>query len=127
MNPAPRFTGKIVNGKLTIHNLPAFQKWYQSLKGDVDIIVRKRRKDRTLAQNAYYWVCMTIIAEELGYLPEEIHDTFKSMFLVDRTGRLPVIRSTTRLNTMEFSEYFEKCAQEAARLDIVLPDPDGFE
>lgn len=126
MNIAPRFHGRVENGKLQIFNFQAYQKWIQSLKGDVDVTVRKRRRDRTLSQNAYYWVCLTIIAEELGYYPEEMHDTFKSMFLVDRTGPIPIVRSTTRLNTVEFSEYFEKIAHEAAKMDIVLPDPDGI-
>lgn len=124
MQIAPTFHGRVEGGKLQINNLSAFNKWLATLKGPVEITVKKKRKDRTLNQNSYYWVCLTIIAEELGYYPEELHDTFKAMFLVDYSGKLPVVRSTTRLNTVEFSDYFEKVAREAAILGIVLPDPE---
>ena len=126
MQNAPIFAGRVEKGKLQIRNVKAFTDWLSCLKGDVQIIVKKKRKDRTLLQNAYYWVCMTIIANELGYLPEEIHATFKAMFLVDRSGKMPVVRSTTRLNTVEFSEYFERIALQAAELGIVLPDPEDY-
>lgn len=126
MQNAPIFAGRVEKGKLQIRNVKAFTDWLGCLKGDVQIIVKKKRKDRTLLQNAYYWVCITIIANELGYLPEEIHATFKAMFLVDRSGKMPVVRSTTRLNTVEFSEYFERIALQAAELGIVLPDPEDY-
>ena len=126
MQNAPIFVGKVENGKLQIRNVKAFEQWLKCLKGDVQIIVKKKRKDRTLNQNAYYWVCMTIIGDALGYHPEEMHATFKAMFLVDRSGRMPVVRSTTRLNTVEFSEYFERIASQVAELGIVLPDPEDY-
>lgn len=123
----PVFRGKVENGTLKIKHVQEFNKYLHSIKGEVDIIVRKRSRTRTLPQNALYWVWNTIIAEELGYMPEEIHATFKAMFLTDKTSRLPVVRSTATLNTAEFTEYMQNIERTAAELGITLPRPDEID
>jgi hypothetical protein len=77
------------------------------------------------------------IAKHTGYDPEQIHELLKQMFspkwhyaggTLDDDGekrisiRIPT--STTRLDTLEFTEYTEKCrlwANEFLGLQIPLP------
>ncbi len=51
-------------------------------------------------------------------------ETFKQMFLLDRTKKIPVARSTTELNKIEFGEYFDKIKYKVAEIGIILPEPD---
>ena len=116
------FNGYIKNGKLTLANRGLFQAYLNSLEGQVSLTIKKPKRIRSLPQNALYWVYITIIADSLGCSTEEIHSTFKAMFLTDRSGPLPVVRSTTRLNKVEFSAYIEMIAAKVAELGIVLPE-----
>ena len=79
---------------------------------------------RTNLQNRYYWVAVVgIPAQHFGYLPEEMHDAYKLMFLnLNDEGKPKTIRSTTTLSTKEFSEYVDKCAQWCAENEIVIPE-----
>ena len=89
-------------------------------------VMPKEKVNRTNLQNRWYWSCVVgIPAGEIGYLPEEMHEAFKWMFLrksEDRT-KPPTVRSTTTLTTQEFSEYVEKCRQWCAENGYVIPDP----
>ena len=67
---------------------------------------------RTLPQNSLYWgVYIKTISEELGYMPEELHEELKLMFnpkdsrikLGDRYGG-----STKTMKRKEFGEYLDK-------------------
>lgn len=119
------FEGKIKNSKLELNDPDLFSLYLGTLESkEITVLVEKKKKHRTIKQNAYYWTCLSIIGNELGYTKEEIHSTFKAMFLVDRTGKIPVVRSTTNLTTAEFTEYFDKIIYKVADLGITLPEPD---
>ena len=47
-----------------------------------EVIIRPYKKDRSLLQNAYYWVILTIIGKDLGYTKNELHRLYKGQFLV---------------------------------------------
>lgn len=89
-------------------------------------IILPKKVKRTQQQNKWYWACVVgIPADHFGYLPDEMHAAYKMMFLRVLGGRGPeTIKSTTTLNTQEFSEYVEKCRMWAANEGIVIPDPD---
>ena len=78
-----------------------------SLKdGDYEIVVFKR--DRSIMQNRYlWWGVYGTIAEYTGYDQEYIHEVMKHKFLLDSSGKIPVPRSTTSLNTKEFTDYVD--------------------
>jgi 16S rRNA U1498 N3-methylase RsmE len=119
------FEGKIKNGKLEIDDQDLFEMYLATLDGkEITVLVEKKKRHRTIKQNAYYWTCLSIIGNELGYTKEEIHTTFKAMYLVDRTGKIPIVRSTTSLTTAEFTEYFDKIIRKVAELGITLPNPE---
>jgi len=127
MNPI--FLGSIQKGKLTLNNPEGFDRWLIRLEGkSVEVVVRLPRKDRSNNQNRWYWRCVVgIPAEHFGYLPEEMHDCYKMMFLrMNEEGRPETIKSTTSLSTVEFSDFVEKCRQWAAERGMVIPDPESI-
>ena len=78
----PIHKGIVENGKLTLAEPQTFIGYLHTLKGDVEIIVRPRRKKRSLNQNQYYWgVILKLIADSTGHTPEEVHHFMKSEFL----------------------------------------------
>lgn len=48
------------------------------------------------------------------------------MFLLDRTKELPIVRSTTSLNSLEFMDYMMKIAERVGQVGISLPSPDDY-
>ena len=127
----PFFTGTIDKGELILDNKDNFLSYLTSLQykttpAKVTIRVDRVRKNRSLQQNSYYWVCITHIATEIGETAEDLHSTFKSMYLTDRTKKLPMVRSTTSLNTKEFMDYMEKISIKVSEFGIVLPNPDDM-
>lgn len=104
-----QFKDKIVklNGKYAILELKNFY---------------KKRSDN---QNQYYWgVVLDMISEDTGNDPEDLHATFKSMFLVDRSGKIPVVGSTAKLTTVQFNEYIDKVVLFASQeLNLEIPEP----
>ena len=71
------------------------------------------RKQRSNPQNAYYWgVVLPMIADELGYDIDEIHDLMKLKFNKQvrqgTRGEMALPGSTTKLTTTEFEEYLER-------------------
>jgi len=121
--PNPTFSGYVDKGKLKITNEDVFRSYVARLKGEVEIIVRKKKSQRSIRQNSLYWMYIGIISDALGYDTEEMHSTFKAMYLTDKSGKLPIVRSTTALNKIEFGEYIDKIVRKSAELGIILPDP----
>lgn len=124
MNPIFRAT--IQKGKVIFDCVGLFNDYLTLLEGkEVDVIVRKHKKNRSNNQNAYYWgVCIKILSEELGYTDDEMHSALKMMFLQDNLRKIPTLKSTTSLTTVEFEEYLEKIRQWAAQeLSCIIPLP----
>jgi len=101
---------------------------------DILIIdIKKQSKSRTVQQNRWYWACIKIIADDLGYEEDEAHYYFRQMFLSGfRYNKLskkeePFIGSTTKLSTKQFTVYIEKVRRFAIqRLNISTPTPNLF-
>lgn len=89
------------------------------------LFIKTIRHSRSISQNNYYWgVVIKIVGDELGYLPEEIHDALRIKFLTIHTDKLPTVKSTVKLSTKEFEEYLEKIRRWASEeLSICLPLP----
>jgi len=119
-----RYRGQVENGKLQLYETATFNMNLGLLEGKrIELTVKEYKKSRTIPQNSLYWFYLNFIGKEIGEVPEDLHSTFKAMFLVDRKTKIPIVRSTTTLNTEEFSEYIERIAQRVASIGIVLPDP----
>jgi hypothetical protein len=69
---------------------------------EFDVIVKAKSKNRSTQQNRYYWMLVTIIANELGYSREEMHSIIGYKFLKrekvdEKTGEVfEYIESTTK-------------------------------
>lgn len=83
------------------------------------------RRTRSLNENSYYWgVVVKMLADELGYLPEEMHDALRIKFLTIHTDKLPSIKTTTKLTTSEFEEYLSKIRTwSSLELGVLIPMP----
>lgn len=93
-----------------------------------DVVLREPK--RSLSQNSYYWVFVTIIARETGNNEDELHEFFKQKFLPmkkivlrgkDTTEHVFTrLTSTTELNKVDFGDYLTKIS---ALTGVPLPDP----
>lgn len=125
MNIKPIFYGTALNGKLKIEDKEGFNTYLASLNGDVQILVEKRRKQRSLNQNNYYWgVVIPMLADQFGYESEEMHEALKYMFLKKGKVELPTVRSTSSLTTVEFEDYMTRVRRWALQeQQILIPEP----
>lgn len=97
--------------------------------GDVPVrvVFERVKRTRSQQQNAYYWgVVLRSAAQETGHHPDELHEYFKSRFLVaarltvgDDTRDVPA--STTRLTTGQFAEYVDRVVLFLAELGCIVP------
>lgn len=126
MIPVPAFGGRVEKGKLQLYNREKFLEYVATLDGDVLLSVKKRRRNRSDNQNRYYWgVVIEILAKDLGYHAEEMHDALKWKFLrKEERPELPTTYSTSMLSTAEMEEYLAGVRLwAAAELGIVIPLP----
>ncbi|MBU0959480.1 MAG: hypothetical protein KKB31_06045 [Nanoarchaeota archaeon] len=119
------FYGTIAKNELDLIEPDKYNLLIQSLNGcEIELTIDKRKKDRSNQQNRYYHaVVVKMIAEDLGYTKDEAHIALKMLFLL-KDGKVPTVRSTTDLTTVEFEEYLRKIKRWASMfLNIYIPDP----
>lgn len=136
MNINPQFKAVLdkENNKLTFENEAEFYNYCQSLDcGDLSVSVEKFRNKRSIQQNRYYFLLLNIVREHTGETVNKLHSDFKRMFLPKDeinffTGELySSNESTTKLNTLEFTNYIEDIRQFCAEnLELVLPDASNY-
>ena len=105
--------------KYVINNSEDKQKLFDYLKelgNDYIVDVKKQKNNRSKMQNNYYWACIVqVLAEELGYFNDEMHDCLKVKFASEwqsievnnKTIGLQTVNSTARMNTKAFEIYAE--------------------
>ena len=124
MNPI--FLAKIKNSKPIFGNPQAVINYLKLLEGkDAEVIIRVPKKGRSNPQNRYMWgVVYSLLSEVTGYTTEEIHDAMRMLFLLDRDRKVPTLRSTTALTTVEMEEYLSKIrAWASMNLSCYVPAP----
>lgn len=125
----PVFTGQIdERGRIVLEQPVNYGRWLQRLAGQrVELIVRKRRAQRSDRQNrAYFGIVVAMLAEHCGYEPDEMHEALAWKFLgIDQAGDpLPRRRSTAGLTTAEFEDYVGRVRRWAAEeLGCDIPEP----
>lgn len=125
-----KFSGEIIKGKLKLDDQYYFNQHIKLLDGKrVILTLDKYVKPRSDNQNRYLWgVVYKILGEELGYLPEEIHDAMKLKFLIVHGNKIATLKSTTELSTKEFEEYVFNIRQWASmELQINIPEPNEID
>jgi len=76
--------------------------------GDYRITIEEVDAGRTNEQNRFYWAILNEIADQTGNSSDDLHETFRAMFLTDRGAVPPRIRSTTELDVREFITYIDQ-------------------
>lgn len=125
-----KFKAKIVNSKIEFLEKIDFTKLENKI---VDIVVMSDINKRTIQQNEYYWGCVVpIIASDLGYDIETMHDVLKHKFLkktkefINNKGQKEEFEktiSTTKLTTKQFVDYIESIKRWASEfLNIYIPE-----
>jgi hypothetical protein len=111
--------------------------YLKELGTDYIVKVKKQRNNRSNMQNNYYWACIVQpLANELGYFPDELHDTLKVKFasewqsidINDKQIGLQKVNSTARMNSKEFEIYADQIRIWAlTELGIRLMLPNEYE
>jgi hypothetical protein len=123
-------------GKLSLYQSDVLHRWIRNHKDTTVVLsINERRKRRSNLQNAYYFGVLVAMVQEAmnsfgnDYTSEEVHEFLKKEFNYEEKEigegyYIKVPRSTTRLTTVEFSDYKEKIQQFASSvLGIYIPDP----
>ncbi|HPT15504.1 MAG TPA: recombination protein NinB [Bacteroidales bacterium] len=108
----------------------------QMKDGDYVMTIERRKKKRSLSQNAYYWgVVVPLVKEgllDIGYrmTTDDTHEYLKGQFAItevvnERTGEvLKSIGSTSEMTTSKMMDYFAEITQWAAEyLNVQIPNP----
>jgi len=101
----------------------------RALDGKYIVEIKRHRKTRSTDQNNLYWGRLRCLSDCTGYTAEELHDLFRHEFLgEDRKMVLDkplyTIKSTTTLDTKEFTAYIDKIKlYSAEEIGVYLPDP----
>tara|TARA_R110000787_G_scaffold12678_6_gene40767 strand:+ start:764 stop:1147 length:384 start_codon:yes stop_codon:yes gene_type:complete len=91
--------------------------YLKELGSDYIVNVKKQRNNRSNMQNNYYWACIVQpLSNELGYFPDEMHDTLKIKFssewqrieINDKIVGLQTVKSTAKMNTKAFEIYTDQ-------------------
>src|SRR5205823_2885883 len=122
------FKGIIRDGKIDLVSpvlAMKFGEWKREHEG-AHIIIDEIKAQRTLSQNAYYWVYLNIIEQETGELADDLHEYFKRkllppVFKTIRGEQIKLPRSTTDLDKLAFGEFLDKIA---ALTGVPLPNPE---
>lgn len=108
--------------------LPTNQSW--------KLVVEKWRATRSGQQNRYLWgVCYATIIKEggehlAGWDADDLHEYFLGEHFgwetIEGFGRrrMKPIRRSSKLSTLEFSEYVDFIQRKAAELGVYIPSPD---
>lgn len=131
------YGGYLEDGKLFIRNKKRFdQDVANSGWKEVEIVVTKKKKNRSYYQNRYYWgVVVALVRERFIQLgndvsAEETHDYLKhefnyKEFVNEKTSEvIRIPKSTADLTTSEFMDYIARIQVFSAQiLDLTIPDP----
>ena len=111
--------------------------YLKELGNDYIVEVKKQKTNRSIMQNNYYWKCIVqVLADEIGYYNDEMHDILKvkfasqweSVIINDKTIGLQTVNSTARMNTKAFEIYAEHIRIWAlSELGIRLMLPNEYE
>lgn len=119
-----------VGKRKLLFNTPEEESAFYDKEYEKEVTIERIKRARTLSQNAYYWVYLTIIAKETGNNADDMHELFKSMFLPDVIVKIKGKKhshdfkrkkSTTELTRVEFTEYMERIA---AYTEVPMPNPE---
>jgi len=128
----PVFTGTIKNGRLNPDNPYRYIAHLAKYEGQhVEIVVRKPKSRRSMAQNAAYWgIAVEILANHLGYDKDMMHEALKYKFAsrLDPDTGLMRYNNSRKMDTVRFAKYYEDIQRWASEfLNCYIPSPNECE
>lgn len=120
------FTAISERGELTFNDPQRLKHFLAMNPGEMYINIgrNKRKKQRSNAENAYYWgIVLKIISDHTGETVEDLHEHFRVRFLM-QGEKFSRPKSTTGLSVGEFEEYLQKIRMFATTdLNCFIPLP----
>lgn len=133
----PKFYGTVKNGRFKFASQREQDNYSLYLgtldKCYVELVIKKRKRTRTLNQNRYYWgVIVKLLSNHTGYSDDEMHEALKSLFLSHpmqlASRNISVNKSTASLSTKEFEDYMDQIRGWAqVELNCYIPLPNEVE
>ncbi len=131
----PKFRAKIVEGQpmIAVQQQCQYEAYLTGLEGkDVDLIVQRQQRSKSLNQLAYlHGVVFRLASEESGYTPNEVKGLLKGEFLTEyvvskTTGKeIPIVKSLADLKVGEMAKFIDDCIIIVAKnWHVVVPPPD---
>ncbi len=114
------------------YNLARFKEFAKENVGKV-MRLETPKAVRSLAQNALYWVYLGKVSQETGGEEEDLHEFFKHKLLPkklvsfrgkNRFHKIERVKSTTKLNKVEFGEYMDKIERLTG---VIIPTKEEIE
>lgn len=88
--------------------------------------IKPQTKVRSLPQNRMYWDILNQVEEQTGMESYEIHETMRATYLVDYSGPIAKVGSTTDLTTIEFTNYINKVVSHLSPFAVIrMPEDRG--
>ena len=129
----PKWSGHIVNNELVIDNESEYRQYLSTLKGELEIVVKKKSNRITKPELKYYYgVILRILAEEFGYMRNEydqLDNALKRKFCeVKKEHGLEILPSKTEWSTVFTEAIFEEIRIWAlTEHNITIPLPNQVE
>lgn len=120
---------KITDGELFYDDIEAYKTFLAKNNEKKLAIVLDTDSIRSIKQNSYYWgVVISTLGRELGYSSEDMHEILKHEFapkrkIETRREAFEVVKSTTKMTTIEFMNFIHKCRILGGSLNINIPLP----
>lgn len=92
------------------------------------ILLQEVKPNRTLKQNAYLHVCISVFAIEIGYTLEEAKTHLKrkcSFMRYEKAGEV-FLKHTRTLSTKELTDFIEWVRNYAGQRGINIPSPEDY-
>jgi len=127
-----KYFTNVTNGKIQKNVSLLIKQTLTEFEGKgIVITIEKKKSTRSAEQNSLYFLYVEILAKELGYTKDEMHEIIKFKFnrkhkVNEKTGEvLEYIGSTTSLSVSEFTEYLDSLRIWASEMfNVYLPLPD---
>jgi hypothetical protein len=98
------------------------------LKKNSIIELKEIKKKRTLSQNAYLHVCITLFAIEFGYDLENAKYLLKSAcpFMHEWRDDFKVVKQTRKMDTKQLTEFIEWLRNFSSMQGCYIPTPEEY-
>lgn len=92
------------------------------------IELKEVKNCRTLSQNAYLHVCISLFAIEFGYDLENAKHILKSAcsFMHEFKEDIKIVKQTRKLNTKELTDFIEYIRTFSSMQGCYIPTPDEY-